>query len=260
MVRRRRQRSHEWSNPEYPMVIPNFAIVVDNSCTQAPGWVDPGTGDGNGGQVNHENGKPNGQWGQHGDMRVTSASLGVGSRENGVDKDESADDLRTQSTAFVVASADGVSTAAEGVVGVLHEGLHQPDTADSTQTLRYHVEQGTNERHLAGQEQAKSHRRVDVSTRNAGGAVDEDKDHATEGPCDAEKANAVTWSGLFFVANDGGDGDVEEEECGDKLGDEGSVEGPELDLGKVDERGWRRVYVVLPLQAFLAHFLRHSLS
>lgn len=47
------------------MVIPNFAIVVDNSCTQAPGWVDPGTGDGNGGQVNHENGKPNGQWGQH---------------------------------------------------------------------------------------------------------------------------------------------------------------------------------------------------
>ena len=97
-------------------------------------------------------------------MRVTSASLGVGSRENGVDKDESADDLRTQSTAFVVASADGVSTAAEGVVGVLHEGLHQPKTADSTQTMCYHVEHGTNERHLACQEQAKSHGSVNVST------------------------------------------------------------------------------------------------
>jgi len=168
---------------------------------------------------------------------------------------------------------------------VLHEGLHQPNTADGTKTLCYHVEHGANERHLAGQEQAKSHRRVDVSTcvvlctcvndkkneqerseevgkvtRNAGGAVDEDEDHATEGPCDAEKANAVAWSGLFLVADDGGDGDVEEEECGNELGDEGSVEGPELDLGKVDERGWRRVYVVLPLQAFLAHFLRHSLS
>lgn len=47
------------------MLVPNFAIVVDNSSTEAPCWVNPGTSDGNGGQVNHENGKPNGQWGQH---------------------------------------------------------------------------------------------------------------------------------------------------------------------------------------------------
>ena len=47
---------------------------------------------------------------------------------------------------------------------MLHEGLHQPNTADGTKTLCYHVEHGANERHLAGQEQAKSHRRVDVST------------------------------------------------------------------------------------------------
>ena len=63
------------------------------------------------------------------------------------------------------------------------------------------------------------------ATRNTGGVVDEDKDHAIEGPCEAEKVNAVAWSGLFFVANDDGDGDVEEEKCGDKLDNEGSVEG-----------------------------------
>jgi len=97
-------------------------------------------------------------------MRVTRASLGVGGRENGVDKHKGADDLGTKSGAFAVARADGVSTAAEGVVGVLHEGLDQPNTADSTEALCYHVEKRTDERHLARQEEAKSHRWVDVST------------------------------------------------------------------------------------------------
>ncbi|RDX72113.1 hypothetical protein CR513_48450, partial [Mucuna pruriens] len=71
-------------------------------------------------------------------------------------------------------------------------------------------------------------------TRNAGGAVDEDKDHAAEGPCYAEKANAIAWPGLLLVANDGGDGYIEEEECGNELGNESSVKRPQLNLTQVD--------------------------
>lgn len=60
-------------------------------------------------------------------------------------------------------------------------------------------------------------------TRDTGGAVNKDEDHAAEGPSDAEEANAAAWVGLVFVADDGGDGDVEEEEGGDELSDESSV-------------------------------------
>ena len=73
------------------------------------------------------------------------------------------------------------------------------------------------------------------ATRNVGSAVDKDKDHAIEGLCDAEKVNAVTWSGLFFVTNDDDDGAVEEEKCDDKLDNEGFVEGLELNLSQVNE-------------------------
>jgi len=47
------------------MVIPNFGIVVDNSSSEASSWVNPGSSNGYGSQVNHENGEPNRQWGQH---------------------------------------------------------------------------------------------------------------------------------------------------------------------------------------------------
>jgi len=97
-------------------------------------------------------------------------------------------------------------------------------------------------------------------TRNASGAVDENEDHATEGPGYAEKTNAVARTGLFLVTDDGGDGDIEEEEGGDELGDEGSVEGPELNLGEVDERGWWRVDVVLPLLTLFGEFLGHCVG
>lgn len=98
-------------------------------------------------------------------------------------------------------------------------------------------------------------------TRNAGGAVDEDEDHAAEGPGDAEKSDAAAGFGLVLVADDGGDGDVEEEKGGDEFGDEGSVEGPPLELIHVDERRGRWVHVVLAMGVvglrLLAHFLRH---
>lgn len=56
-------------------------------------------------------------------------------------------------------------------------------------------------------------------TRDTGGAVNKDEYHAAECPSDSEEANAAAWVGFFLVADDGGDGDVQEEEGGDKLGD-----------------------------------------
>jgi len=75
-----------------------------------------------------------------------------------------------------------------------------------------------------------------VTPGNARGAVDEDKNHAAEGPGDAEDANAfagVAGIDLVVVADDSEDGDVEEEEGGDELGDEGPIKGPLAEFGGV---------------------------
>lgn len=104
---------------------------------------------------------------------------------------------------------------------------------------------------------------VRVVTGDAGGAVDEDEDHAAEGPGDAEEANAVTGATLFLVANDGGYSDIQEKKSGYELSDEGSVESPQPQLRHVNERSRWWVHVVLPMVLclpFLTHFLRHSLS
>lgn len=97
-------------------------------------------------------------------------------------------------------------------------------------------------------------------TRDAGGAVDEDKDHATEGPGNTQKANAIARPTLGLVAYDSGYGDVEEEQGGYELGYEGSVEGPPLELIAVDERSWWWVHIVLPMVVGLSlftHFFGH---
>lgn len=98
-----------------------------------------------------------------------------------------------------------------------------------------------------------------MTTGDTGGAVNEDEDHAAEGPSDAEEANAAAWVGLLLVAYDGGDCDVEEEEGGDEFGDESSVEGPELELSDVEEWSWWWVHVVFSVAglSFFTHFLRH---
>ena len=65
------------------------------------------------------------------------------------------------------------------------------------------------------------------------------------------------------MANDGGYGDVEEEERGDELGDESSVERPLPELCHVEKRSWWRVNVVFAMVVGLslfAHFFRHSLT
>ena len=98
-------------------------------------------------------------------------------------------------------------------------------------------------------------------TRDAGSAVNEDEDHAAEGPGDAEKADAGAGGGVRgdLVANDGGDGDVEEEEGGDELRDNGAIEGPFSELIDVNEGNGRRVGIVLgaelapPLVRYMSH-------
>ena len=77
------------------LVVPGLFLVVDNCGSEATGGVDSGSSDGNGGQVNHEDGKTNGKWRQNWNVRVTCTSLGIGGRENGVDKDKCSDDLGT---------------------------------------------------------------------------------------------------------------------------------------------------------------------
>nr|GMC94856.1 hypothetical protein CR513_48450 [Ipomoea batatas] len=67
-------------------------------------------------------------------------------------------------------------------------------------------------------------------TRNAGGAVDEDENHAAEDPRNAEQASALAGVGCGFGADNGGDADVEEEHGGHELRDDGSVERPFLQL------------------------------
>jgi hypothetical protein len=86
-------------------------------------------------------------------------------------------------------------------------------------------------------------------TGDAGGAVDEGEDHAAEGPGDALDADGGALGGGLGDAHDGEDGDVEEEEGGDELGDAGAVEGPGLELPGLEERRRRGLLVVLVVRA-----------
>lgn len=100
------------------------------------------------------------------DMGVAGRALGVGGGEDGVDEDEGADYLGAESDAVAVAVGDDVDAAAVAVVGVLHEGLDEADAGDGAQTLRHHVPQRPDQRHLPRQEQPERHRRVDVPPCN----------------------------------------------------------------------------------------------
>ena len=73
-------------------------------------------------------------------MRVSGAALGVSGREDGVNKDESADDLCTEAAALGVAVCDHVGTAALGHVERLMKPLDHTSTANGPQALHRHVE------------------------------------------------------------------------------------------------------------------------
>lgn len=47
------------------LIIPSFVLVVDNGSTQATSRVDTGAGNGDGGQVHHENSKSDGKRSEH---------------------------------------------------------------------------------------------------------------------------------------------------------------------------------------------------
>ncbi|KAG9159420.1 hypothetical protein Leryth_010973 [Lithospermum erythrorhizon] len=77
------------------MVIPWLVLVVDQGSAKTPSRVDTGAGDGNGGQVNHENSKSNWKSGKRAyrDMRISSTPFGISGREDSVDKNKSSNDL-----------------------------------------------------------------------------------------------------------------------------------------------------------------------
>ena len=47
------------------VVVPWLVLVVDDGGAEAPGGVDAGAGDGDGGQVDHEHGEPDGKRSKH---------------------------------------------------------------------------------------------------------------------------------------------------------------------------------------------------
>ena len=96
-------------------------------------------------------------------MGVSGAPLGVSSREDGVDKDESSDDLSAQAGALAVAKGELVDAAAVAVVVSRLEGFDKSDAANGSKTLSHHVQNCSDQRHLPSQEQPKSHRRVNMS-------------------------------------------------------------------------------------------------
>lgn len=72
-------------------------------------------------------------------MGVSRAPLRIGGGEDGVNKDESSDDLGRQSGAFAVPEGERVRSAAVLVVIRLLEGLDEAHTAYGPQALGHHV-------------------------------------------------------------------------------------------------------------------------
>lgn len=97
-------------------------------------------------------------------MRITGAALGISGGEDSVNKHKSANYLSTQCGALVVTLLHEISSTSESVVVTLHEGFHQTNTTDSTQTLCHHVRNSSNQGQLPRQEQPQRHRRVNVTT------------------------------------------------------------------------------------------------
>ncbi|BAT01303.1 Os07g0448300, partial [Oryza sativa Japonica Group] len=194
VVQRRDRRPDERPDPEDPLRVPCLAVVVHDGGAEAPRRVDAGAGDRDRRQVHHEHREPDRQRRQHLDFyhRIAGVALGVGGGEDGVHQHERADDLRGEAGARGVAGGELVGAAAVPRVEAALEPLDERDAADGAEALRRHVQEGAHQGHLPGQEEAERHRRVDVPAGDAGGAVDEDEDHAAERPRDAEDAHAAS--------------------------------------------------------------------
>ncbi|RRT77868.1 hypothetical protein B296_00000950 [Ensete ventricosum] len=82
-------------------------------------------------------------------------------------------------------------------------------------------------------------------TRDPGGAVDQGKDHATEGPGDPLDAHRGALAAGLDHAHDREDGDVEEEEGSHELRYPSPVEGPRGELPGLEQGSRWRLLVVL---------------
>ena len=97
-------------------------------------------------------------------MGVPGIPLGISGREDGVDQNEGANDLSTKAIALGVATGNYIGTTTVAHVEPLLEALHHSSSTDGPKALHNYVEDGPGQRQLPGQEQPKSHRRVDVSS------------------------------------------------------------------------------------------------
>lgn len=191
VVESRKSCSNERTHPENPMVIPTEVFVEDDRSTKTPSRVDTGSGDGNSSQVNQEHSEPNWQWCQKWNVRISCVALGIGGREDGVDKNKGTNNLSAKTVAFGVTRGDEVGTAIVAAVeGFALEALNNSSTANCSKALHYHIEYCPRQRQLPRQEQTECHCRVNVTTRNASGAVNKGKDHATKGPSNSLNTNS----------------------------------------------------------------------
>jgi hypothetical protein len=99
------------------------------------------------------------------DMRVSSVSLGIGGREDSVDKNKGTDYLRTKAITLGVSMVHNISSATLKLVVVASlETLHYTSTTDCTKALHDDVKHSPCQRELPCQKQPKGHSWVDVST------------------------------------------------------------------------------------------------
>ena len=75
VVEGRDRRADHGADPEDPLIIPGLVLVVDDGGPEAPGRVDAGAGDGDGGQVDHEHGEANREGRQHLEKDTSKANI-----------------------------------------------------------------------------------------------------------------------------------------------------------------------------------------
>ena len=104
------------------------------------------------------------RWDAYRNMGVSSVPLRVSGWEDSVDKNKGTNYLCPQSSSLVVPKCQLIGSTSVLSVEWLLERLHQPNTADCSQALCYHVQHCSDQRHLPRQEQPECHRRVYVSS------------------------------------------------------------------------------------------------
>lgn len=107
------------------MIFPNFMIVDDDGSTEASSRVNASAGDGNGGEVNHEDSKANGEWSQDRNMGISSIAFGISGGEDGIQKNKGAHNLNSKASASAITINELISTTAVVVVTISLQCLDQ---------------------------------------------------------------------------------------------------------------------------------------